>query len=178
MSPGHPACEGGAQKGPGSGDPRMPQEVRHLRHAREDLVASRHLAIRDDRTRRSVEGPKDGVHAARMPWEVRPKTHLTALFEAQLIVCHECCGHKSLHETAHAHMETAWEGDIEGKGCSRLFRSRACGYRRHRQKVQPKLYQHHGRPGPPVRPHRYGRRRTKAASEMSLGSTQGTGRRV
>ena len=34
--------------------------------AREDLKTSQHLAIRDDCTRRSVEGPKDGVHAARM----------------------------------------------------------------------------------------------------------------
>ena len=29
--------------------------------------------------------PKDGVHATRMPWEVRPKTHFTALFKAQVI---------------------------------------------------------------------------------------------
>jgi len=57
------------------------------------------------------------------------RRRITALFEAQLIVCHERCGHKPLHETAHVHIEAAWEGDIEGKGCSRLFQSRACGYR-------------------------------------------------
>jgi hypothetical protein len=136
--------------------------------AREDLVASRHLAIRDDCTRRSIECPKDSVPAARIPWG-SSRRRITALFEAQLIVCHERCGHKPLHETAHVHMEAAWEGDIEGKGCSRLFRSRACGYRRHCQKVRPKLHQHHGRPRPPARHH--GRQRTKvtqAGSETSL----------
>ena len=144
--------------------------------AREDLKTSRHLAIRDHRARRSVEAPK----TACMPQgysERCGRRRITALFEAQLIVCHERCGHKPLHETAHVHMETAWEGDIEGEGCSRLFRSRACGYRRHRQKVQPKLYQHHGRPRLPARHH--GRQRTKvtqAGSEMSLRSTQGTRR--
>jgi hypothetical protein len=103
---------------------------------------------------------------------------ITALFEAQLIrddtLRHERCGDKPLHETAHAHMETAWEGDIEGEGCSRLSRSRACGYRRHGQKVRPKLYQHHGRPRPPARHH--GRQRTREQCEgfeMSLRSTQG-----
>ena len=135
-------------------------------------MASRHLAIRDDCTRRSIEGPKDSVHAARIPWG-SSRRRITALFEAQLIVCHERCGHKPLHETAHAHMETAWEGDIEGEGCSRLFQSRACGYRRHCQKVRPKLHQHHGRPGPPAHPRYHGRQRTRAASEMSLRSTQG-----
>lgn len=30
--------------------------------------------------------PEDGVHACRMPWEVRPSSHFTALFEAQVIV--------------------------------------------------------------------------------------------
>ena len=30
--------------------------------------------------------PRDGVHTARMPWEVRPNSHFTALFEAQVIV--------------------------------------------------------------------------------------------
>lgn len=30
--------------------------------------------------------PEDGVHACRMPWEVRPSSHFTALFEAQAIV--------------------------------------------------------------------------------------------
>lgn len=30
--------------------------------------------------------PEDGVHACRMPWEVRPDSHFTALFEAQVIV--------------------------------------------------------------------------------------------
>lgn len=30
--------------------------------------------------------PEDGVHACRMPWEVRPNSHFTALFEAQVIV--------------------------------------------------------------------------------------------
>ena len=30
--------------------------------------------------------PKDGVHAVKMPWEVRPNSHFTALFEAQVIV--------------------------------------------------------------------------------------------
>ncbi len=29
---------------------------------------------------------KDGVHTVRMPWEVRPNSHLTALFEAQVLV--------------------------------------------------------------------------------------------
>ncbi|RRF99677.1 MAG: hypothetical protein DUD39_03245 [Coriobacteriaceae bacterium] len=56
------------------------------------------------------------------------RRRITALFEAQAIrdgtLCHERCGHKPLHETARAHMEAAWEGDIEGEGCSRLFRSR------------------------------------------------------
>ena len=48
------------------------------------------------------------------------RRRITALFEAQLIrdsaLCHECCGHKPLHETARVHMETAWEGDIEVEG--------------------------------------------------------------
>lgn len=30
--------------------------------------------------------PEDGVHACRMPWEVRPNSHFTALFEAQVLV--------------------------------------------------------------------------------------------
>ena len=30
--------------------------------------------------------PGDGVHTARMPWEVRPNSHFTALFEAQVLV--------------------------------------------------------------------------------------------
>lgn len=30
--------------------------------------------------------PEDGVHACRMPWEVRPSSRFTALFEAQAIV--------------------------------------------------------------------------------------------
>lgn len=30
--------------------------------------------------------PEDGVHACRMPWEVRPSSHFTALFEVQVIV--------------------------------------------------------------------------------------------
>ena len=29
--------------------------------------------------------PKDGVHAVKMPWEVRPNSHFTALFKAQVI---------------------------------------------------------------------------------------------
>ena len=97
--------------------------------------------------------PKDSVPAARIPWG-SSRRRITALFEAQAIrdgtLWHERCGHKPLHETAHVHMEAAREGDIEGEGCSRLFQSRVCGYRRHRQKVQPKLYQHHGRPGLPA----------------------------
>ena len=103
---------------------------------------------------------------------------ITALFEAQLIrdgaLRYERCGHKPLHETAPVHMEAAWEGDIEGEGRSRLFQSRVCRHRRHRQKVRSKLYQHHGRPGPPAR--HQGRRRTRErceGSEMSLRSTQG-----
>lgn len=30
--------------------------------------------------------PEDGVHSVRMPWEVRPNSHFTALFEAQVLV--------------------------------------------------------------------------------------------
>ena len=75
MGAGHPACEGGTRQGRVSGEPCLPQALRHLWQTREDLVASQHLAIRDDCTRRSIEGPKDSVHAARMLWEVRPKTH-------------------------------------------------------------------------------------------------------
>jgi hypothetical protein len=30
--------------------------------------------------------PKDGVHTCRMPWEVRPNSHFTALFEAQVLL--------------------------------------------------------------------------------------------
>ena len=30
--------------------------------------------------------PEDGVHTVRMPWEVRPNSHFTALFEAEVLV--------------------------------------------------------------------------------------------
>lgn len=33
-----------------------------------------------------VDCPEDGVLTARMPWEVRPNSHFTALFEAQVLV--------------------------------------------------------------------------------------------
>ena len=36
--------------------------------------------------------PKDSVPAARIPWG-SSRRRITALFEAQLIVCHERCGH-------------------------------------------------------------------------------------
>lgn len=51
----------------------------------------RHLGIWQCETivRCAVPGagcPEDGVHACRMPWEVRPSSRFTALFEAQAIV--------------------------------------------------------------------------------------------
>jgi len=51
----------------------------------------RHLGIWQYETivRCAVPGagcPEDGVHARRMPWEVRPSSRFTALFEAQAIV--------------------------------------------------------------------------------------------
>jgi hypothetical protein len=56
------------------------------------------------------------------------RRRITALFEAQLIrdsaLCHERCGHKPLHETAHAHMKAAQQSRRRGEGCSRLFQSR------------------------------------------------------
>jgi len=93
----------------------------------------------------SSDCPKDGVHAVKMPWEVRPKTHFTALFEAQVIVMAlsgmsvVAIAHL-VHETAHAHMEAAGQGRDRGKGCRRLLGCRARRDRRHRQKVQPKLH--------------------------------------
>ena len=96
MSAGHPACEGRILGGPGSGEPCLSQA---LRQTREDLETSRHLAIRNDRTRRGVEGQvpcrrracrKDGPGRC-------ARRRITALFETQLIrdsaLCHECCGH-------------------------------------------------------------------------------------
>lgn len=53
--------------------------------------------------------PKDGVHAARMPWEVRPNSHFTALFEAQVIndgaLRNECDGDSASDaRDRHTHM--------------------------------------------------------------------------
>ncbi|RRF97836.1 MAG: hypothetical protein DUD39_12790 [Coriobacteriaceae bacterium] len=82
---------------------------------------------------------------------MRPKAHFTALFEAQVIVMAlsgmtvTAIAHL-VHETAHAHMEAAGQGRRRGKGCRRLLGCRAREHRRHRQKAQPKLHQHHGQP--------------------------------
>jgi hypothetical protein len=153
------------REGPGGGMPRMPQEVRHLRHAREDLEASRHLAVRDDRPLRRAEG--------RLPRGRRPCLQ-DALGGAPELALHGALRGAGDRDGAlrhdrdgdsasgardgHAHMAPAREGGIGGEGCRRLLRCRARRDRRHCKEARPELHQHHGRPRRAARHSRHRRK--------------------
>lgn len=145
--------------------PRMPQEARHLRHAREDLEASRHLAVRDDRPLRRAEG--------RLP-RGRRACLQDALGGAPELALHRplrgagdrdgALRHGRDGDSASgardgcAHMAPAGQSRRRGEGCRRLFGCRARRDRRHREEARPELHQHHGRPRRAARHSRHRRK--------------------